>query len=192
MRLEDEMRIVKEKKPPIVSFVGNSGSGKTTLLERLISQLTHKGLRMGTIKHDVHGFEMDKPGKDSWRHKQAGAVTTIISSPFQVGMVMDVECEKSPEDLLTLMSDLDLVLTEGYKTANLPKIEIFRSQITKAPLCRNDQNLIAYVSDEIIDLPVPRFSPDDTEALADFLINHFGLTAAHASPPADVSHGIRQ
>ena len=179
MRLEDDMRIIKEKKPPIVSFVGNSGSGKTTLLERLISQLTHRGLRMGTIKHDVHGFEMDKPGKDSWRHKQAGAVTTIISSPFQVGMVMDVECEKSPEDLLTLMSDLDLVLTEGYKTANLPKIEIFRSQITKAPLCRNDQNLIAYVSDEIIDLSVPRFSPDDIGGLTDFLISHFSLNESH-------------
>ena len=173
------MRIIKEKKPPIVSFVGNSGTGKTTLLERLISQLTHKGLRMGTIKHDVHGFEMDKPGKDSWRHKQAGAVTTIISSPFQVGMVMDVESEKSPEDLLTLMSDLDLVLTEGYKTANLPKIEIFRSQITKEPLCRNDQNLIAYVSDEIIDLPVPRFSPDDIGGLSDFLISHFSLSESH-------------
>lgn len=179
MRLEDDVRIIKEKKPPIVSFVGNSGSGKTTLLERLISQLTHRGLRMGTIKHDVHGFEMDKPGKDSWRHKQAGAVTTIISSPFQVGMVMDVECEKSPEDLLTLMSDLDLVLTEGYKTANLPKIEIFRSQITKAPLCRNDQNLIAYVSDEIIDLSVPRFSPDDIGGLTDFLISHFSLNESH-------------
>jgi len=173
------MRIIKEKKPPIVSFVGNSGSGKTTLLERLISQLTHKGLRVGTIKHDVHGFEMDKPGKDSWRHKQAGAVTTIISSPFQVGMVMDVECEKSPEDLLLLMSDLDIVLTEGYKTANLPKIEIFRSQITETPLCRNDQNLIAYVSDEIIDLPVPRFSPDDIGGLTDFLISHFSLNESN-------------
>ncbi len=186
------MRIVKEKKPPIVSFVGNSGSGKTTLLERLISQLTHKGLRVGTIKHDVHGFEMDKPGKDSWRHKQAGAVTTIISSPSQVGMVMDVKCEKGPEDLLTLMSDLDLVLTEGYKTANLPKIEIFRSQITKAPLCRNDRNLIAYVSDEIIDFPVPRFSPDDIGGLTDFLISHFSLNESHAPAPGNAILDFRQ
>ena len=170
------MRIIKEKKPPIVSFVGNSGSGKTTLLEKLISQLTQRGFRVGTIKHDVHGFEMDKPGKDSWRHKQAGAVTTIISSPSQIGMVTDVQCEKGPEDLLTLMSDLDLVLTEGYKTANLPKIEVFRSQISTTPICRDDPNLIAMVCEEPIESDCPQFSPHDVEALAEFLIQHLALT----------------
>ncbi len=75
--------------PPLVSIVGNSGAGKTTLLEKLIAAVTQRGFRVGTIKHDVHGFEMDKPGKDSWRHKQAGAVTTLISSPKRIGMVMD-------------------------------------------------------------------------------------------------------
>jgi len=181
MRLEDKMRIVTGKKPPIVSFVGNSGSGKTTLLESVISQLTRKGFRVGTIKHDVHGFEMDKPGKDSWRHKQAGAVTTVISSPFQVGMVMDVEYEKSPEDLLALMPDLDLVLTEGYKTANLPKIEVFRSQISTTPICCNDPSVIAIVCEEPIESDCPRFSPHDVEALAKFLIQHLAQANGGAS-----------
>ncbi|UCF95758.1 MAG: molybdopterin-guanine dinucleotide biosynthesis protein B, partial [Desulfobacterales bacterium] len=75
--------------PPIVSTVGYSGSGKTTLLEKLIAELKQRGFRVGTIKHDVHGFEMDRPGKDSWRHKQAGASVTVISSPYQIGMVKD-------------------------------------------------------------------------------------------------------
>jgi len=170
------MRIAKHEKPPIVSFVGNSGSGKTTLLEKMISQLTRKGFRLGTIKHDVHGFEMDRPGKDTWRHKQAGASTTMISSPAQVGIVMDVEREKSPRELLAMMPDLDLVLTEGYKKADLPKIEVFRSQISKAPLCLDDPNLIAVVSEEPIETSCPRFNPHDIEALAQFLIRHLALS----------------
>ena len=84
------------KTPPIVSIVGNSGSGKTTFLEKLIPEMIRRGFKVGTIKHDVHGFEMDKPGKDSWRHKRAGAHTTMISSPYQIGMVMDVDEDHNP------------------------------------------------------------------------------------------------
>ncbi|MBW2556910.1 MAG: molybdopterin-guanine dinucleotide biosynthesis protein B, partial [Deltaproteobacteria bacterium] len=78
--------------PPVVSVVGNSGAGKTTFLEKMIPEMVGRGLKVGTIKHDVHGrFEMDKPGKDSWRHKHAGASTTVISSPYRIGIVMDVK-----------------------------------------------------------------------------------------------------
>ncbi|HUU81381.1 MAG TPA: molybdopterin-guanine dinucleotide biosynthesis protein B, partial [Acidobacteriota bacterium] len=87
------------KNLPIVLFVGSSGSGKTTLLEKLIPELTRRGLRVGTIKHDVHGFEMDQPGKDSWRHKHAGALASIISSPHQIGEVMDVDHDHSLDEL---------------------------------------------------------------------------------------------
>ncbi len=162
--------------PPIVSIVGNTGSGKTTFIEKLIPEITRRGLRVGTIKHDVHGFEMDKPGKDSWRHKQAGASTTIISSPSKIGMVMDVDYDHKPDELLPLFPNVDIILTEGYKFENNPKLEIFRPEITKEPLCKDDEYLLALISDSNIDLGVPRFSPKDINRVAEFLISHFNLS----------------
>ena len=168
---------MKEKTtPPIVSIVGNSGSGKTTFIEKLIPELKRCGLKVGTIKHDVHGFEMDKPGKDSWRHKQAGASTTIISSPYQIGMVMDVNHDHKPDELLPLFPVVDIILTEGYKRGHCPKVEIFRPEISKEPLCKDDKNLLALISDSIIDLDVPRFSPEDINRVAEFLTSHFNLS----------------
>ncbi len=161
---------------PMVSIVGNSGAGKTTLLEKLIPELTSRGFRVGTIKHDVHGFQMDKPGKDSWRHKQAGASTTIISSPKQIGMVMDVDYDHSPSELVPYLSNMDIILFEGYKRAEHPKVEIFRPEVYPEPVCREDPNLIALVSDAAIDLGVPSFALADTEGLADFLSAHFKLS----------------
>ncbi|MEE8399949.1 MAG: molybdopterin-guanine dinucleotide biosynthesis protein B, partial [Desulfobacterales bacterium] len=161
--------------PPLVSIVGNSGAGKTTLLEKLIAEVTQRGFRVGTIKHDVHGFEMDKPGKDSWRHKQAGAVTTLISSPKQIGMVMDVERDYRPDELIVLLSNVDIILAEGYKRAHHPKIELFRPEVYPEPLCEGDEDLIALVSNATIDLGVPRFSLEDISGVAEFLIGRFKL-----------------
>ena len=166
------------KPTPVVSVVGYSGSGKTTLLEKLISELKDRGYAVGTIKHDVHGFEMDKPGKDSWRHKKAGASATIIASPYQIGMVRDVEHDHSPEELMALIPDMDIILTEGYKKENLPKLEVFRSEVHKAPLFKGDKTLLALISDDPIDLGVPRFSTADGESVVDFLIEHFNLVKA--------------
>ena len=161
--------------PPMVSIVGNSGSGKTTFLVRLIPEIKRYGLRVGTIKHDVHGFDMDKPGKDSWKHKQAGASTTIISSPYQIGMVMDVSRDHDPDELLPLFSNVDIVLAEGFKKGKKPKMEIFRPEISKELLCKGDENLIALISDENVDIGVPRFSTNNMTKVADFLISHFDL-----------------
>jgi len=162
--------------PPIISFVGSSGSGKTTLLEKLIPELTGQGFRVGTIKHDVHGFEMDKPGKDSWRHKKAGAAVSIISSPFQIGMVMDVNHDHHPDELSWLFSGVDIILTEGYKRKGRAKVEVFRPNGRgEKPLCINDELLIALVSDVNIDLSVPRFPLNDFSGLAHFLITHLEL-----------------
>ena len=160
---------------PIVLIVGHSGSGKTTFLENIIPELTRRGLKVGTIKHDVHGFKMDKPGKDSWRHKQAGASITVISSPHQIGMVRDVDHDHQPEELLPLFHDVDIVLVEGFKRANKPKLEIFRPEITAEPLCKDDQHLLALISDANPDLSVPRFSPKDVVGVAEFLVNYFNL-----------------
>ena len=161
--------------PPILCIVGFSGSGKTTFTVGLIEALRHRGLRVGTIKHDVHGFEMDQPGKDSWRHKQAGAVATIIASPKQVGMVMDVDHDHQPMELLPLMAGVDVVLVEGFKRAELPKIEIFRTENGKPPACKGDPHLMAVVSRTPLKWGVPRYLPDDFEGIADFVCRRFDL-----------------
>ncbi|MFC1857534.1 molybdopterin-guanine dinucleotide biosynthesis protein B [Thermodesulfobacteriota bacterium] len=161
--------------PPLVSIIGYSGVGKTTLLEKLIAELTLRGFRVGTIKHDVHGFEMDRPGKDSWRLKKAGASATIITSPFQIGMVKDVDHDHRPEELLSLLSDMDLVLVEGFKRGDQPKIEIYRPEVGKGPACKGDKRLLALVSDAALDWGIPRFSTDDIKGLTDFVIKYLKL-----------------
>ncbi|MFH0958272.1 MAG: molybdopterin-guanine dinucleotide biosynthesis protein B, partial [Pseudomonadota bacterium] len=133
---------------PLISVVGKSDSGKTTLLEKLIRELTLRGYRIGSIKHDAHSFEIDKEGKDSWRHKQAGAVLTMISSPSKIAMVMDSDHDHTLDELREkFINNVDLILTEGYKRENLPKIEVFRSALRREMLCTGDDNLIAIAGD---------------------------------------------
>jgi molybdopterin-guanine dinucleotide biosynthesis protein B len=184
-----QLKILPGKRiPPIVCIIGHSGTGKTTLLENLIPELSSRGLRVGTIKHDVHGFEMDKPGKDSWRHKQAGAMTTIISSPNQIGMVMDVDHDHSLDELSAFFPGVNIILVEGFKRAKRPKIEIFRSGLRTEPLSRDDDFLIALISDSRVDLGVPRFSRDNIQGLADFVIAHFNLIPAQSLKDRKAAH----
>jgi len=177
----------KRVSPPVVCIVGNSGSGKTTFIERLIPELKRRGLKVGTLKHDVHGFEMDKPGKDSWRHKQAGASTTIISSSQKIGIVMDVNHDHRPDELLTLFQGMDIILAEGYKRADRPKLEIFRAEITKEPLSKEDKSLLAIVSDTTVDLDVPTFSTKDIKEVTDFLLDYFNLSPATSTDQRNIS-----
>jgi molybdopterin-guanine dinucleotide biosynthesis protein B len=162
--------------PPLVCVVGYSGAGKTTLMVNLIASLTHRGLRVGTIKHDAHGFQMDRPGKDSFRHKTAGATTSIISSPHQLAMVTDVDHDHAPQDLLPMLGNMDIVLAEGFKRAALPKIEVFRAETGKGPACQGDPHLLAVVSDAPVDWGVRRFATMDADDLAAYLIAFFDLT----------------
>lgn len=162
--------------PPILLIVaGKSGSGKTTVLERLIPEIKNKGLRIGTIKHHHGGFDMDIPGKDSWRHKMAGAEKTIISSPNRIGIVMDTDHDHTPEELSQFMSGMDIILVEGFKGGDLPKLEIFRKEIHDRPLCLEDKNLIAMVTDENLEFDVPRFGLDEMKELAGFIAGYFKL-----------------
>ena len=161
--------------PPLVCIVGYSGAGKTTLMVNLIAGLTRCGLRVGTIKHDAHGFQMDHPGKDSFRHKAAGAATSIISSPHQLAMVTDVDHDHAPQDLLPMLGTMDIVLAEGFKRAPLPKIEVFRVETGKGPACQGDPHLLAVVSDAPVDWGVRRFAATEADALADYLISYFRL-----------------
>lgn len=162
--------------PPVVSIVSKKNAGKTTLLEKLIPILKQRGYRLGTIKHDTHGFDIDHEGKDTWRHKQAGAVTVAISCPWKLSLVKDVQKEIPLDDIVArYFDDVDIVLTEGYKKADKPQIEVFRSNAHSSPIESRDGGgtLVAMVSDAMIDLGVPRFDMDDVTALADFIENTF-------------------
>ena len=165
----------KQKEIPVILLVGRSGAGKTTFIEKLIPEIRKRGFKVGTIKHDVHGFEMDKQGKDSWRHKKAGSVSTIISSSEKIGMVKDVDHDYTIGELLYFCNDVDIILTEGYKREKRPKVEIFRPEVHDTPLCKDDDNLIALVSDQDQALGVPRFGLEDVSGLAEFLIKSCGL-----------------
>lgn len=154
--------------PPIISIVGKSESGKTTLIEKIIPELKKRGYKIGTIKHAYHGFDIDQKGKDSWRHKKAGADMTLVASPGKIAIIKD-ENSESLASLEKYFNDMDIVIVEGYKKENKPKIEIFRSTRHKKPLCRNDDNLIAFVTDIDVDLKVPKFGLEDIEKLADLI-----------------------
>lgn len=155
---------------PIVSIVGRSDSGKTTLLEKVVAELTRRGYKVGTVKHDVHGFDIDKEGKDSWRHKKAGAKTVVISSPTKVAMVRDVDTELDLDRIrFDLLEDVDITITEGYKKAMNPKIEVVRSAQATKPICSKKEQLIAVATDAEVDIDVPCFNINDTEGITDFI-----------------------
>lgn len=155
---------------PIVSIVGRSDSGKTTLLEKVVAELTKKGYRVGTVKHDVHGFDIDKEGKDSWRHKKAGAKTVVISSPTKVAMVRDVETELDLNRIrFDLLADVDIMITEGYKKAMNPKIEVVRKAQSTKPICSKDEQLIAVATDTEMDIDVPCFDINDAKGISNFI-----------------------
>jgi molybdopterin-guanine dinucleotide biosynthesis adapter protein len=154
--------------PVIISVVGNSGSGKTTLLVKLVRELKRKNYKVGTIKHAHHGFEIDKKGKDSYEHKKAGADAVMLVGPEAIAMVKDQK-DSTLSDLEIYFSDMDVVLVEGFKRENNPKIEVFRSKKGVEPLCIQN-NLIAFVTDSDMDCSVPTFGLDDTEKLAEMII----------------------
>ncbi len=154
--------------PQIICIVGRSQSGKTTLIEKLIPVLKHKGYRIGTIKHSHHIFDFDKSGKDSWRHKDAGADAVIIASPGKIAMVKN-DHQGTLESLLDYFGDLDLVITEGYKGARQPKIEVVRAARHDDALLREDSYLVAVVTDVELDLKLPVFGLEDIDELADFI-----------------------
>jgi len=158
--------------PPIISVVGKSRSGKTTLIEKLIPELQRRGYRIGTVKHAFHKFEMDQKGKDSWRHKAAGAATVIVVAQDTLAMVKD-ESLNSLDDLGKYFDDLDLVITEGFKQKNKPKIEVCRAARNTEPLCRDNRDLIALVTDLKINLNVPAFGLEDIKGLADLIEKTF-------------------
>ena len=159
---------------PVVAVVGKSDSGKTTLLEKLLREAKRRGWRVATVKHDVHGFDMDKPGKDTWRHAQAGADMVVISSPNRIAILEKVDEDKPLDEVIARIRGVDLIFTEGYKRSNKPKIEVFRSAVHQELLCEPEE-LIAIASDIKFDNGVPCYDLDDAAGLCDLIAAKFGV-----------------
>nr|HID14088.1 molybdopterin-guanine dinucleotide biosynthesis protein B [Anaerolineae bacterium] len=158
---------------PVVSIVGRSSSGKTTLLEKLIRELKRRGYRIAVVKHHYHaGFEFDVPGKDSYRFAQAGADHVIIAAPDKVAQVRRCEHEPTLAEVVADVRDVDIILTEGYKRADAPKIEISRRERSSELLCTADE-LVAIVSDQYFDMDVPQFDLEDVAGLVDLIETRF-------------------
>jgi molybdopterin-guanine dinucleotide biosynthesis protein MobB len=160
-----------------VAFVAKSGTGKTTLLEKVITELKGRGYRVGAIKHGSHTFDIDHPDKDSYRMTAAGADTMLISSTEKLAMVKKHDVSPPIGELIAAyFGDVDIILSEGFKKSDLPKIEVHRKEWNETLLCRggkNDPSLIAVVSDEPLELDVPVFDLNDATGIAGFIIEKF-------------------
>lgn len=163
----------------IFGVAGWSGSGKTTLLTALIPHLTASGVTVSTIKHAHHEFDIDKPGKDSWRHRQAGASEVMIASSRRWALMRELHDAPEPslDELASRMSPVDLLLVEGFKRHPHPKIEVYRHSVGKPFLYPDDPQVLAVVSDEDLALPLRLLPIDNPAMIAEFILDKTGLAA---------------
>jgi molybdopterin-guanine dinucleotide biosynthesis adapter protein len=162
----------------IFGMVGRSGSGKTTLMVELLPELIGRGLRISTMKHTHHGFDVDKPGKDSHQHRVAGATEVLVTSPDRWALMHEIRDQPEPDmdQLIGHMTPVDLLLIEGFKRHGHPKMEVHRPSTGSAILCRRDDGIVAVASDEpLADVPVPVLDLNRIPAIADFILEHCGL-----------------
>lgn len=154
---------------PVITIIGKSGSGKTTLLEKLIGELSARGYAVGTVKHHSHaGFDIDKPGKDSWRHAQAGSQHVVIAAPDKIASYRSLERELELDEITASMNDVDIILVEGYKQSNKPSIEVVRAG-NSLDMISSPEQRIAIVTDAPIAVDVPVFQLDDCHGVANFV-----------------------
>lgn len=158
----------------VFGIAGWSGSGKTTLVEKLIPEFTGRGLTVSVIKHAHHGFDLDKPGKDSWRHREAGATQVLMLSNDRWVLMHELRGAPEPtlEEQLRVLEPTDLVLIEGYKAAAVPKIEIHRPTHGKPPLWPENEHVVAVASDAELDCPLPLLPLNEPAVVADFILKH--------------------
>ncbi|MGN6116169.1 MAG: molybdopterin-guanine dinucleotide biosynthesis protein B [Nitrobacter sp.] len=158
----------------VIGFAGWSGAGKTTLLTRLIPHLIAKGLRVSTLKHAHHEFDVDVPGKDSWRHREAGAAEVLVSSGKRWALMHELRGADEPKlpELLARMSPVDLVIVEGFKRELHPKIEVYRAANGKPPLFPDDSHIVGLATDTAFETRLPTAQLDDIPAIASMALNH--------------------
>ncbi len=163
----------------VLGIAGWSGSGKTTLVTRILPLLVARGLKVSTVKHAHHDFDIDQPGKDSWRHRQAGASEVLISSSLRFALIHEHRggAELDLQRILARMSPVDIVLVEGFKRESHPKIEVWRAEVGKPLLAANDPHIIAVATDNPRQgLPgghgAPVLDLNDVTAVAEFVVEH--------------------
>lgn len=156
----------------VFGFAGYSGSGKTTLIEQIIPRFVLRGLRVSLVKHAHHLFDIDKPGKDSYRHREAGASEVLITSDQRWVLMHELRGEREPSlhEQLQRFSPCDIVLVEGYKHAPIPKLEVHRPSLGKEPLYPGDPNIVAVASDAALATTLPRLDLNDPDAIAEFIL----------------------
>ena len=158
----------------ILLVVGRKKVGKTTLIEKLLSALKERGYKMGSIKYTTGDHEFDTPGKDSYRHAQAGAESTVIISPHKAAVFLNTTQNRELESILdSVFLGYDLILGEGFRSSPYPKIEVHNPEGNIAPLCSPEDNLIALVSKRKVDIGVPSFSPETIGPLVEFIEERF-------------------
>lgn len=169
----------------VFGLAGWSGSGKTTLMVRLIPALVSKGLKVSTVKHAHHGFDVDTPGKDSYEHRAAGATEVLVSSSKRYAIMHELRDEAEPtlDELVARMADVDLVIVEGFKKDRHPKIEVFRPVVGKERLSASDDSYVAIATDsEIPEARVPLLDLNDADAVAGFILDYLGIEAGKSGP----------
>jgi molybdopterin-guanine dinucleotide biosynthesis protein B len=154
--------------PPIVSVAGRAKVGKTTFLVKLIAELTRRGYRIGVIKHSAHDLTLSEPGRDTWRHAQAGAQVVAFASKSELAIAHQLERELDLDEIVPHLGPVDLILTEGYKQAHKPKIEVSRRERGTGLICRRSE-IIAVVSDYAVEIEVPQFDLNDVAGVADLI-----------------------
>ncbi|MBA7615273.1 hypothetical protein ES703_22551 [subsurface metagenome] len=155
--------------PPVISIVGKAKSGKTTLIERLVAELKQRGYRVATIKHSPKGFELDQPGKDSWRLARSGSDAVVISSRQKLAMIRPQDHDAIIEEVVRFLGpDFDIVLAEGFRKGSALKIEVHRKELGEG-LLLSPKQLLAIVTDETLEADVPQFSWEDIAAVASFI-----------------------
>jgi molybdopterin-guanine dinucleotide biosynthesis adapter protein len=161
----------------IFGIAGYSGSGKTTLIERLIPLFTGRGLRVSLIKHAHHKFDIDHPGKDSYRHRHAGCSEVLIASSARWALMHELrgEAEPSLDELLEHLAPCDLVLIEGFKREPIPKLEVYRSVVGEPLMFPQDPHIVAIASDREVDTVLPQFNLDHAPAVAAFILQQVSL-----------------
>ena len=164
----------------VIGIAGYSGSGKTTLIERMIPVLVAEGLRVSLIKHAHHEFDVDQPGKDSYRHRHAGCTEVLISSSKRWALMHELRGAGEPrlDEQLKHLSPCDLVIVEGYKSEPIPKIEVHRRAGHTPLLHPEDAHVIAVATDELLETSLPQLAVDDPEAVARFIVQYLGLNRA--------------
>jgi molybdopterin-guanine dinucleotide biosynthesis protein B len=164
----------------VIGIAGYSGSGKTTLIEKVIPLLVAQGLRVSLVKHAHHEFDVDQPGKDSYRHRHAGCSEVLVSSSQRWVLMHELRgaAEPSLQDQLRHLSPCDVVLVEGYKHAAIPKIEVHRAAAAAPLLYPDDEHVVAIATDEPLDTKLPQMALDDAPAVARFIVHHLGLDRA--------------